>query len=123
MAPQKKNALVRRVKGSVKGRRKGAIRKSPRIGNLVGELNQARIELSDTIRKLERVRETPLPKQITSETVRAHALEAFGDAEKTDHWLRRPNQLFQGRSPLQVLEVDPAAVEVEIVRIEHGVYV
>jgi len=47
----------------------------------------------------------------------------FGDVEKTDHWLRRPNRLFQGRSPLEMLEVDTAAVEAELVRIEHGVYV
>jgi uncharacterized protein (DUF2384 family) len=68
-------------------------------------------------------RVTTGPKQVTSATVRAHALEAFGKVEKANHWLQRPNQLFQGRSPLQVLEVDPAAVEAEIVRIEHGVYV
>jgi uncharacterized protein (DUF2384 family) len=55
--------------------------------------------------------------------VRAHALEAFGDAAKVAHWLRRPNQLFQRRTPLQVLRTDPAAVEAELVRIEHGVYV
>jgi Protein of unknown function (DUF2384) len=132
MASQKNKVLVRLAKGPVKTRGKGAIRKNLRSRNLAGELEQARIELSDAIRKLEKVvqerktriqRETRPPKQITSETVRAHALEAFGDVEKTDHWLRRPNQLFQGRSPLQVLEVDPAAVEAEIVRIEHGVYV
>jgi hypothetical protein len=133
MASQKKSVLVSRAKESVKGRRRGAIRKDSRIRNLAGEVEQAGIELSDAIRKLERIvikerktriqRETPLSKQITSETVRAHALEAFGDVEKTDHWLRRPNQLFHGRSPLQVLESDPEAVEAELVRIEHGVYV
>jgi hypothetical protein len=132
MASQKNKVLVRIAKGRVKARGKGAIRKNLRSSNLAGDLEQAGIELSDAIRKLERViqeRKTRIPlvpcppKQITSETVRAHALEAFGDVEKANHWLHRPNQLFQGRSPLQVLEVDPAAVEVEIVRIEHGVYV
>ncbi len=104
---------MRRAKGAVKARRKGAIRKSLQTSN------GTRIQQ----RNARPQQEAPLPKQVTSATVRAHALEAFGDVEKTDHWLRRPNQLFQGRSPLQVLEADPAAVEAEIVRIEHGVYV
>jgi uncharacterized protein (DUF2384 family) len=104
MASQKKNVLVHSAKGNVKARPKGVIRKSLR-----------------TVTRTQR--ETSLPKQVTAKTVRAHALEAFGNVEKTDHWLRRPNQLFQGLSPLQVLELDPAAVEAEIVRIEHGVYV
>jgi uncharacterized protein (DUF2384 family) len=99
MASQKKKVPVRRAKGSVKTRRKGAIRKSLRTRNGLADLDRVRL------------------------TIRAHALEAFGNVEKTDHWLHRPNQLFQGRSPLEVLEVDPAAVEAEIVRIEHGVYV
>jgi uncharacterized protein (DUF2384 family) len=72
---------------------------------------------------LAELRAAPLPVLPTAEMVRAHALEAFGDAAKVAHWLRRPNQLFQGRTPLQVLRTDPAAVEAELVRIEHGVYV
>ena len=105
MPSQKKKALVRRAKGSVKTRRTAAIQKSRRTGDHLTNVDHT------------------FAKKYTAQTVRAHALEAFGNVEKTDHWLHRPNQLFQGRSPLQVLKVDPAAVEAEIVRIEHGVYV
>ena len=104
---------MHRTKSSAKARREGATRKSLRTRN----------ETLTHQRNARPQRDAALPKQVTSATVRAHALEAFGDVGKTDHWLRRPNQLFQGRSPLEMLEVDPAAVEAEIVRIEHGVYV
>ena len=57
------------------------------------------------------------------ETVMAHALETFGSPEKTDHWLNRPNEIFQGHTPLEVLKTDPQAVEIELTRIDHGVYI
>src|SRR5260370_21895722 len=99
MPSQKKNVLVHRTKSSAKARGEGATRKSLRIRNetLIHKRN-ARPQ-----------RDALLPKQVTSATVRAHARQAFGDVGKTDHWLRRPNQLFKGRSPLKMLEVDPAA--------------
>lgn len=55
--------------------------------------------------------------------VREHVLETFGSVAKAEHWLHRPNQVFQGRTPLQVLEVDPCAIEAELIRIDHGVYI
>jgi uncharacterized protein (DUF2384 family) len=64
-----------------------------------------------------------LPELVTAETVKAHALEAFGNAGKAEHWIQRPNRLFQGRTPLQMLQTDPRSVEAELVRIEHGVYI
>jgi hypothetical protein len=55
--------------------------------------------------------------------VLAHAHETFGSQEKANHWLRRPNHVFQGRTPLEVLESDPQAVEIELTRIDYGVYI
>jgi len=52
--------------------------------------------------------------------VLAHAVETFGSRWKADAWLNRPNRIFNQRSPLQVLTVDPPAVDEELVRIDHG---
>jgi uncharacterized protein (DUF2384 family) len=60
---------------------------------------------------------------LNSAVVEAHALETFGSFAKANHWLNRPNPLFEGKSPLQVLQVDPELVEAELVRIDHNVYV
>jgi hypothetical protein len=56
-------------------------------------------------------------------TVLAHVFETFGSQEKANHWLRRPNHVFEGRTPLEAIERDPQAVEIELTRIDHGVYV
>jgi uncharacterized protein (DUF2384 family) len=53
----------------------------------------------------------------------AHAFGTFGSRQKTDHWLHRPNHTFQGRTPLAVIETDPQAVEIELTKIDHGVYI
>jgi uncharacterized protein (DUF2384 family) len=60
---------------------------------------------------------------ITFRSVQAHALDTFGSAEKAEHWMNRPNPLFRGKTPKQVLESDPSSVESELVRIDYGVYV
>ncbi|MGD0771892.1 MAG: antitoxin Xre/MbcA/ParS toxin-binding domain-containing protein [Candidatus Solibacter sp.] len=52
-----------------------------------------------------------------------HAAETFGSAEKADHWLNRPNHVFQGRTPLEMLAIDPKSVEIELSRIDYGVYI
>ncbi len=52
-----------------------------------------------------------------------HARETFGSPQKADHWLNRPNQLLGNKTPLQVMETDPAKIEAALVRIDHGVYV
>ncbi len=52
----------------------------------------------------------------------AHALETLGSPEKAEHWMNRPNPLFHGKTPAQMIKSDPVAVEAELVRIDHGVY-
>jgi hypothetical protein len=36
--------------------------------------------------------------------------------------MNRPNPLFHGKTPAQVIEFDLVGVEAELVRIDHGVY-
>jgi RNA polymerase sigma-70 factor (ECF subfamily) len=57
------------------------------------------------------------------DAVLAHAVDTFGSQEKANHWLRRPNHVFQGRTPLEVIGIDPQSVEIELTRIDHGVYI
>lgn len=59
---------------------------------------------------------------ITSATVKAHALETSGFKRKADHWLSRRNFLFKGKTPLEMMQHDPAQVEAPLTRIDHGVY-
>jgi uncharacterized protein (DUF2384 family) len=59
---------------------------------------------------------------ISRDSIAAHALATFGSLEKARHWMNRPNPLFQGKTPAQVIEVDLVGVEAELVRIDHGVY-
>jgi Protein of unknown function (DUF2384) len=59
---------------------------------------------------------------ITRESVAAHVLETFGSSEKARHWLNRPNPLFHGKTPAEVLKIDLMLIEAELVRIDHGVY-
>ncbi len=42
---------------------------------------------------------------------------------EANEWLNRSNVVFNGRSPIQVLTDDPAGVEEELVRIDHGMLV
>jgi uncharacterized protein (DUF2384 family) len=76
-------------------------------------------------RKLKQLvaREHSLHTELSRHSVAAHALATFGTPEKAEHWLNRPNPLFQGKTPRQVIEVDLVGVEAELVRIDHGVYV
>jgi len=59
----------------------------------------------------------------TDAAVLAHAYETFGSPEKANHWLHRPNHVFQGRTPLEVVGTDPQSVEIGLTRIDHGVYI
>ncbi len=61
--------------------------------------------------------------QDAEDAVVAHTFETFGSFEKANHWLHRPNHVFQGRTPLEVIATDPQAVEIELTRIDHGVYI
>ena len=60
---------------------------------------------------------------VTARSVKEHALDTFGSAEKAEHWFARPNPLFDGNTPQRVLESDPSWVEAELVRIDCGIYV
>ena len=55
--------------------------------------------------------------------VLAHAVNTFGSRTNANAWLNKPNRLFHNRTPLQILTEDPAAVEEELVRIDHGMIV
>ena len=54
--------------------------------------------------------------------VLAHAVDTFGSRTRANAWLNRPNRVFNNQSPLQILTQDPAAVEEELVRIDHGMF-
>ena len=54
--------------------------------------------------------------------VLAHAVETFGSRTRANAWLNRPSRVFNYQSPLQILTLDPAAVEEELVRIDHGMF-
>ncbi len=60
--------------------------------------------------------------EISRQSVNAHALATFGSPKKAQHWMNRPNPLFDGKSPAQVIEFNLVGVEAELVRIDHGVY-
>lgn len=53
----------------------------------------------------------------------AHAVDTFGSRTNANAWLNKPNRVFHNLTPLQILTEDPAAVEEELVRIDHGMYV
>jgi putative toxin-antitoxin system antitoxin component (TIGR02293 family) len=54
----------------------------------------------------------------------ARALEVLEDKEKARRWLHKPNRSLGGRVPLQVINTDIGALEVERVlgRLEHGIF-
>ncbi|MGH7411696.1 MAG: type II RES/Xre toxin-antitoxin system antitoxin [Candidatus Methylomirabilis sp.] len=56
--------------------------------------------------------------------VGAQAADALGSDEKAATWLRRPNRALGGHTPLDLLDSEIGARQVEQVlgRIEHGVY-
>lgn len=62
-------------------------------------------------------------RSISKQSVTAHALATFGSPQKAKHWMNRPNPLFKGKTPLQVIGIDLAAIDAELGRIDHGVYV
>ncbi|MGH7255646.1 MAG: type II RES/Xre toxin-antitoxin system antitoxin [Nitrospirales bacterium] len=54
----------------------------------------------------------------------AHAADVLGSEEKAARWLRRPNRALGNQVPLELLESDIGAGQIEEVlgRIEYGVY-
>jgi len=66
---------------------------------------------------------TPLPGD--ADPIVQHALEAFGSEEKAWHWLGRANPLFDGNTPIEILQTDRSRYELvddELTKIEHGVF-
>jgi uncharacterized protein (DUF2384 family) len=55
--------------------------------------------------------------------VLSHAVDTFGSRANANSWLNRPNRMFANKTPLQILTEDPGAVEEELVRIDHGMFV
>ena len=56
--------------------------------------------------------------------IAAQAEETLGSAERAGLWLSRPNRALGGEAPLDLLDTDLGAREVEAIlgRLEHGVY-
>jgi putative toxin-antitoxin system antitoxin component (TIGR02293 family) len=52
------------------------------------------------------------------------ANETFGDPEKAELWLRRPNRALGGRTPIDLLETESGAEAVEQVlgRLAYGLF-
>ena len=69
---------------------------------------------------------TPSESDRTARVARvyAHAVEMIGDEEKAARWLRTPNRALGGERPLDQLDTDVGAREVENIlgRIAYGVY-
>ena len=57
------------------------------------------------------------------EEILLHALETFGSVHKAVHWLDRRNHIFEGETAALKIETDPLAVEAELTRIDHGVFI
>ena len=55
--------------------------------------------------------------------IAAHAVVVFGTDEKAATWLRRPNRALNHEAPIQILDTDEGARQVDDVlgRIEYGV--
>jgi putative toxin-antitoxin system antitoxin component (TIGR02293 family) len=55
--------------------------------------------------------------------VAAHAISALGSTDKAAQWLHRPNRALGGEAPLQLMDTDFGAIQVDdiLTRIEHGV--
>jgi uncharacterized protein (DUF2384 family) len=79
-----------------------------------------RLKVASPIAKVARARRPS--DEISRDSVAAHALATFGSPEKAQHWMNRPNPLFHGKTPAQMIKSDLVAVEAELVRIDHGVY-
>jgi len=93
---------------------------------------------AETPREMQRVAEAfvrVLEKFGTSETIQSANLvrtleiktladRVFGDEEKADAWLRRPNASLSGQKPAELLkdELGAAVVREMLERIDHGIF-
>ena len=62
-------------------------------------------------------------KCLLAERQKAQAVSVFGAEDKATTWLQRPNRALNGERPIQLLDTDLGARQVEDVlgRIEHGI--
>jgi putative toxin-antitoxin system antitoxin component (TIGR02293 family) len=62
----------------------------------------------------------------TAELVWSRALETFGDEAKARHWMHNPRDIFEDRSPQELVDTrDPAEqrrVLTVLIRIDYGVF-
>jgi uncharacterized protein (DUF2384 family) len=62
----------------------------------------------------------------SANSVWSRALETFGDETKARHWMSTPRDIFEGRSPQELVNVgDPAEqrrVLTVLIRIDYGVF-
>lgn len=72
----------------------------------------------------------PLTAEETDKALRlarisAEADRVFGDPSKADRWLRRPNPVFHGKTPLELLktEIGGNMVETLLHQIDHGIFI
>lgn len=56
--------------------------------------------------------------------VMAKATDIFGNAGKAAHWLKTPNRVMEGETPLSLLDTDAGVKWVETIlgRIDYGIY-
>jgi putative toxin-antitoxin system antitoxin component (TIGR02293 family) len=56
--------------------------------------------------------------------VMAQATDTFGNATKAAHWLKTPNAVMEGETPLSLLDTDAGVKWVETIlgRIDYGIY-
>jgi hypothetical protein len=56
--------------------------------------------------------------------VLAQARDTFGDPAKAVHWLKSPNAVMEGRTPLSLLDTDAGVKWVETIlgRIDYGIF-
>jgi len=84
----------------------------------LNERTMARRLVSGTLNKVESER------LLLLQVLAAHGLRVFEDQGKFNRWLRRPLEILEGQSPLQLLDTATGfqVVDQLLGRIEHGVY-
>lgn len=99
---------------------KGLSRRKPKVTSYASLFGTAEEASRIAVRKTSKT--APLTTQFTAQSVLDHAFDTFGSATKMAHWMARPNQLLQGKTPRAMLNTDPESVEAALVRIDFGVY-
>ena len=84
----------------------------------MNERTMARRLVSGSLNKVESER------LLLLEALAAHGLRVFEDQSKFNRWLRRPLEILEGQSPLQMLDTATGFQVVDQIlgRIEYGVY-